>query len=329
MVTSVPQISTGRGSLTLRIIARLGRIRRRVANCWRKNQPARRISAPQHHRAEGRARAGVLRARLTPTAVTAGTASHRPSRTHRRDANLSAQALDDGGVGPCRHPRTSSGGRSGPLMCARSSLSMVAISLVPGSAEAGARGDGAAVGVDLRHVGWCSFSTPGRPRRTPRSPRCGRSRRCPGRSSPGAFAVAGIGPVSMRTGSTPARAKVWNRARGVRPSGGLVSALMIRAAEAPSQIWELLPRRSPFPQAGTTAGLASPSAVVPGRIPSSVVTMVSSTLISLPHSSCGSLDTTGMISFSRSGPRRSPARPAPGSRHRRRRGPRDRPPRWR
>ena len=31
-------------------------------------------------------------------------------------------------------------------------------------------------------------------------------------------AVAGIGAVSMRTGSTPASANVWNRARGVSPS---------------------------------------------------------------------------------------------------------------
>ena len=46
-----------------------------------------------------------------------------------------------------------------------------------------------------------------------------------------------MGPVSIMTGSTPARAKVWNRARGVRPSALAFSSLMISTAAAPSVIW--------------------------------------------------------------------------------------------
>ena len=86
-----------------------------------------------------------------------------------------------------------------------------------------------------------------------------------------ALVVAGIGPVEHRTGSTPARAKVWKRARGVRPSSLAFSSLMISAADAPSQICELLPAVT-LPS-GWNAGfrLASVSAVVPGRMPSSPV----------------------------------------------------------
>ena len=47
----------------------------------------------------------------------------------------------------------------------------------------------------------------------------------PARSS--TLVVAGIGPVSIITGSTPASAKVWKRARGVRPSSFAFSSLMI------------------------------------------------------------------------------------------------------
>ena len=53
--------------------------------------------------------------------------------------------------------------------------------------------------------------------------------------------VAGIGPVSMVIGSTPATAKAWKRARGVSPSAFAFSSLMISTAEAPSVIWEELP----------------------------------------------------------------------------------------
>src|SRR4051794_30856433 len=67
-----------------------------------------------------------------------------------------------------------------------------------------------------------------------------------------AFWVDGIGPVSMVTGSTPARAKVWKRARGVRPRALAFSSLMISTAEAPSAICDELPAVT-FP-AGLDAG---------------------------------------------------------------------------
>ncbi len=81
--------------------------------------------------------------------------------------------------------------------------------------------------------------------------------------------MAGMGPVSMVTGSTPARAKVWKRARGVRPSALAFSSLMISTAEAPSVIWDELPAVT-LPS-GLKAGfsLASVSAVEPSRMPSS------------------------------------------------------------
>ena len=53
--------------------------------------------------------------------------------------------------------------------------------------------------------------------------------------------MAGIGPVSMVMGSTPAKAKAWKRARGVRPSAVAFSSLMISTPEAPSVICEELP----------------------------------------------------------------------------------------
>ena len=53
--------------------------------------------------------------------------------------------------------------------------------------------------------------------------------------------VAGIGPVSMKSGSSPTTANAWNRARGVSPSSIAFSSLMISAAEAPSVSGEELP----------------------------------------------------------------------------------------
>ena len=55
------------------------------------------------------------------------------------------------------------------------------------------------------------------------------------------FLVAGIGAVSMNTGSSPATANEWNRARGVSPSFDAISSLMISAAEAPSVSGDELP----------------------------------------------------------------------------------------
>ena len=101
----------------------------------------------------------------------------------------------------------------------------------------------------------------------------------------------------MRTGSTPASAKLRNLARGVRPNSFAFSALMMSAAEAPSQICELLPAVTLPSSINAGLRFASPSAVVPARMPSSRVCMVSST-VTAPVSLSRILDTTGMISLS-------------------------------
>ena len=53
--------------------------------------------------------------------------------------------------------------------------------------------------------------------------------------------MAGIGPVSMVMGSLPTTAKLWNRARGVRPRAAAFSSLMMSTPEAPSVICDELP----------------------------------------------------------------------------------------
>jgi hypothetical protein len=101
------------------------------------------------------------------------------------------------------------------------------------------------------------------------------------------FSVAGMGPVSIVTGSTPARAKAWNRARGRSPSSLAFSSLMISRAAAPSLICEELPAVT-FPS-GLKAGfrVASFSTLESGRTPSSRSKMPPSAPV------------TGMISFSK------------------------------
>src|SRR5947208_10753753 len=58
---------------------------------------------------------------------------------------------------------------------------------------------------------------------------------------PNTFCVAGMMPVSMYTGSSPATAKLCSRARGRSPSRRAVSLLVIRTAAAPSLMGEELP----------------------------------------------------------------------------------------
>ena len=66
--------------------------------------------------------------------------------------------------------------------------------------------------------------------------------------------VAGIGPVSMITGSTPT--VVWStiRARGLRPSAFAVSADISSTAAAPSEICDELP--AVILPSGLNAGLS-------------------------------------------------------------------------
>ena len=87
--------------------------------------------------------------------------------------------------------------------------------------------------------------------------------------------VAGIGPVSIITGSTPASANVWKRARGFRPSSFAFSSLMISTAAAPSVICDELP--AVITPSGLNAGfsVASFSTFESGRMPSSLATTAS------------------------------------------------------
>src|SRR5450759_4022592 len=93
------------------------------------------------------------------------------------------------------------------------------------------------------------------------------SSRSPERAS--AFAVAGIGPVRMVTGSTPASAKVWNRAIGVSPSSRAFSLVITCRAAAPSEICEEFPAVTT--PSSVKARLSAPrvSIVLPRRTPSS------------------------------------------------------------
>ena len=103
------------------------------------------------------------------------------------------------------------------------------------------------------------------------------------------LAVAGIGPVSMVMGSTPARAKLWNRARGRSPSAFAFSSLMIRTAAAPSVICDELPAVTLPSSLNAGLSLARDSRLLSGRMPSS------RTKTSLPLSVS---TVTGTISFS-------------------------------
>ena len=55
------------------------------------------------------------------------------------------------------------------------------------------------------------------------------------------FSVAGMGPVSMYSGSSPTTENEVKRARGVRPNAFAFSADMMSAAEAPSVSGDELP----------------------------------------------------------------------------------------
>ena len=84
------------------------------------------------------------------------------------------------------------------------------------------------------------------------------------------FWVAGIGPVSMITGSTPT--VVWSTilARGLSPSSSAFSRVISSTAAAPSEICEELP--AVILPSSLKAGFSceSFSSVVSGRMPWSV-----------------------------------------------------------
>ena len=92
------------------------------------------------------------------------------------------------------------------------------------------------------------------------------------------FSVAGIGPVSISTGSAPVTAPPRYRTMGVRPSDTAFSAVITSSAAAPSEICDELPAW--ITPSSWKAGFrpASFSAVVPRRMPSSSCTTAPSSV---------------------------------------------------
>src|ERR1700728_4349407 len=84
-----------------------------------------------------------------------------------------------------------------------------------------------------------------------------------------AFLVAGIGAVSMITGSSAARTAVCTRASGVRPSWLAFSLVIMSRAADPSLICELLPAWMTPPVLNAGLSLAIDSSEPPRRTPSS------------------------------------------------------------
>ena len=80
-----------------------------------------------------------------------------------------------------------------------------------------------------------------------------------------ALRAAGMGPVSMRTGSLPATAMETMRARGLRPSERARPFDAITTAAAPSTIPDELPACSTPSSLNEGLSAASVSTVVPGR----------------------------------------------------------------
>ncbi len=83
------------------------------------------------------------------------------------------------------------------------------------------------------------------------------------------FAVAGIGAVSMTTGSSPAITVVWMRTSGRRPSSRAFSEVVTSSAADPSEIWLALPALMTPSALNGVFSEASFSSVPPGRMPSS------------------------------------------------------------
>ena len=71
------------------------------------------------------------------------------------------------------------------------------------------------------------------------------------------FWVAEMGPVSIKSGSSPVTAKAWNRARGRNPRAAARSALMMSTAEAPSVSGEELPGVMCQPISGKRSAICS------------------------------------------------------------------------
>src|SRR5674536_226063 len=204
----------------------------------------------------------------TPAVRTTSSCANGPSAspTSRTDATSRSEQLENGGV---RHTAAFAHG-----------LQSVANAVLPhvvdqrghqpgaGAAERVAECDRAAVRVHRLHVGagldLQALTTVANASLTSIAPIS--SSRSPERAS--AFAVAGIGPVRMVTGSTPVSAKVWNRAIGVSPSSRAFSLVITSRAAAPSEICEEFPAVTT--PSSVKARLSAPrvSIVLPRRTPS-------------------------------------------------------------
>ena len=93
--------------------------------------------------------------------------------------------------------------------------------------------------------------------------------------------VAGIGPVSMITGSTPTVIASRMRARGVSPSSSAFSRAINSTAAAPSEICEELPAVTEPPSLKAGFSAASASRLVSRRMPWSAAIVCPSTRIGM------------------------------------------------
>ena len=91
-----------------------------------------------------------------------------------------------------------------------------------------------------------------------------------------ASCVAATGPRPMISGLRPVAAVLTIRASGVRPSSAALVSLMITTAAAPSLRGQQLPAVTVPSSRKTGLSWETPSRVVPGRGPSSVLTTVPS-----------------------------------------------------
>ena len=157
-------------------------------------------------------------------------------------------------------------------MVRSSSLSSVAMSLPPEAPKRVTEGDGAAVGVHHLHVGVVLLL----PRQHDRGEGLVDLDRVDVvQRQLGPLQHLGRGrdrPVSMVTGSTPARAKAWKRARGRSPRALAFSSLMISTAEAPSVICDEFPAvtlpsslKAGFSLASVSTARVGPDALVGRR----------------------------------------------------------------
>src|ERR1700733_984991 len=122
-----------------------------------------------------------------------------------------------------------------------SSLSSVAISLPPEAPSGWPRAMAPPLGFTSSMFGWCSFSHASTTEAKASLISTASMSSSVNLARSSTVVVAGIGPVSIVTGSTPARAKAWKRARGRRPSAFAFSSLITSTADAPSVICEEFP----------------------------------------------------------------------------------------